>query len=153
MVRGVTVQSMLVRGNKQWEIAENLGVRQSTVSTDIQCLGSVAKKELNDMLEKNVPEEYHKYLVAIDEVIRNTWEIALSAFDEKIRLDALQFVIECSKHKMEVIMNPPVLISNNTLYPFKRKSHFDADKTRYNDNNFTTNQKEIKIYQYEKYLF
>lgn len=91
-----------------------------------------------------VPGEYYRYLVSIDEVLRNTWEIALSAFDEKIRFDALQFVIECSKHKMDVIMNPPVLKSNNTLNPFKRKRHSDADNTRYSDNSFTSNQKEFK---------
>lgn len=138
------VQSMLIRGNTQWEIAEYLGVSQPTVNRDIQWLRSVAKKELKDMLEKKVPEEYYRYLVSIDEVLRKTWEIALSAFDEKIRLDALQFVIECSKHKMDVIMNPPVLKSNNTLNPFKRKRHSDADNTRYSDNSFTSNQKEIK---------
>jgi predicted transcriptional regulator len=91
------------RNDTQGEIAEYLGVSQPTVSRDIQWLRSVAKKELKDKLEKKVPEEYYRYLVSIDEVLRNTWEIALSAFDEKIRLGALQFVIDCSKHKMDVI--------------------------------------------------
>ena len=67
-----------------------------------------------------------------------------NSIDEKIRLDALQFVIECSKHKMDVIMNPPVLKSNNTLNPFKRRRHSGADNTRYSDNSFTSNQKETK---------
>ena len=36
---------------------------------------------------------------------------------------------------MDVIMNPPVLRkSNNTLKPFKRNSHFDADNTKDSDN-------------------
>jgi len=142
-LRRYTVQSMLIRGNTQWEIAEYLGVSQPTVSRDIQWLRSVAKKELKDKLEKKIPEEYYRYLVSIDEVLRHAWEIALSAFDEKIRLDALQFVIECSTHKMDVTMNPPVLKSNNTLNPFKIKRHSDADNTRYSDNSFTSNQKEI----------
>ena len=48
-------------------------------------------------------------------------------------------------------MNPPVLRkSNNTLIPFKRNSHFDADNTKDSDNSFTRNQKEIKKNQYEK---
>jgi len=41
-------------------------------------------------------------------------------------------------------MNPPVLKSNNTLKPFKRKRSYDADNTRDSDNSFTSNQKEIK---------
>jgi predicted transcriptional regulator len=143
-LRRHTVQSMLIRGNTQWEIAENLGVSQPTVSRDIQWLRSIAKKELKDKLEKKFPEEYHRYLVSIDEVLKNTWDIALSAFDEKIRLNALQFVIECCKHKMDVIMDPPVLKSNNSLKPFKRKRHFDAENTKDSDNSFSKKQKEIK---------
>lgn len=121
------------------------------MSRDIQWLRSVAKKELKNKLEKKFPEEYNRYLVGIDEVLRHTWDIALSGLtDEKIRLDALQFVIDCFKHKMDVIMNPPVLKSNNTLKPFKRNRHFDADNTRDSDNSFTRNQNEIKKNQLEK---
>lgn len=131
-------------------MAEYLGVSQPTVSRDIQWLRSVAKKELKDKLENKFPEEYHRYLVGIDEVLRHTWDIALSEPDEKIRLDALQFVIDCSKHKMGVIMNPPFLKSNNTVKPFKRKRRFDADNTSDSDNSFTRNQKGIKKNQDEK---
>ncbi|MGE5685565.1 MAG: hypothetical protein ACM3ZS_10560 [Nitrososphaerota archaeon] len=68
-LRRHTVQSMLIRGNTQWEIAEYLSVSQPTVSRDIQWLRSVAKKELKDELEKKFPEEYQRYLVSIDEVL------------------------------------------------------------------------------------
>jgi predicted transcriptional regulator len=114
-LRRNTVQSMIIRGKTQWEIAESLDISQPTVSRDIQWIRSVAKKELKDKLEKKFPEEYHRYLVSIDEVLKNTWDIALGEFtDYKVRLNALQFVINCSKHKMDVIMNPPVLKSNNS---------------------------------------
>ena len=68
-------------------------------------------------------------------------------------MEALQFVIECRKHKMDVIMNPPVLRKlNNTLKPFKRNSHFDSDTTKDSDNRFTRNQKGIKKNQNKKYV-
>ncbi|HEY6950281.1 MAG TPA: hypothetical protein VI146_06695 [Nitrososphaeraceae archaeon] len=138
------VQSMLVKGNTQWEIAKSLNISQPTISRDIQWLRSVAKKELSNLSEKKFPEEYHKCLVSIDEVLRNVWKIALSGFTEKIRLEALQFVIECGKHKMDLIMNPPVLTkSNNSLKPFKANNHVDADNTKDIDNSFIRNQKEI----------
>jgi hypothetical protein len=79
---------LLVRGNTQWEIAESLDVSQSTVSRDIQWIRSVAKKELNDTLEKKLSEEYHKQLVGIDEVLRHAWDLALSGeAAEKTRLE------------------------------------------------------------------
>ena len=141
------VQTLLVRGNTQWEIAESLEVSQSTISRDIQWIRSVAKKELKDTLEKKLPEEYHKYLVGINEVLRQAWDIALSGNAvEKTRLEALQFVIECSKHKMNVILNPP-LQSNNNIKPFKRNSHVDSSENN-NYNSFHKNQKEIEKNQF-----
>lgn len=144
------VQTLLVSGNTQWEIAESLEVSQPTISRDIQWIRSVAKKELKDTLEKKLPEEYHKYLVGIDEVLRHAWDIALSGEAvEKTRLEALQFVIECGKHKMDVILNPPLLKSNNTIKPFKRNSHLDASETNDSYNSSPKNQKEIKRNQFE----
>jgi predicted transcriptional regulator len=149
-LRRNTVQSMIIRGKTQWEIAESLDISQPTVSRDIQWIRSVAKKEFKDTIEKKVPEEYYRYLVSINEVLKNTWNIALGEFtDEKTRLDALQFVINCSKHKMGVIMNPPVLKSNISLKPFKRNSHFDAENTKDSDNSFSKNKRRSKKNQYE----
>jgi len=139
------VRSMLIKGNTQWEIAESLDISQPTVCRDIQWRRSAAKKELNDMLEKKLPEEYHNYLASIEEVLRHAWKIAHSGFTEKNRLEALQFVIECCKHKMDVIMNPPLLTkSNNSLKPFNGKSHSQAVSTTDSHNSFTINQKDIK---------
>lgn len=150
-IRRDWVQRLFIRGNTQWEIAKSLNISQPTVSRDIKWIRSVAKKELKDHLEKKLPEEYHKYLVGIDEVLRNAWDIALSGAVDKTRLQALQFVIECCKHRMNVIMNPPVLTkSNNILKPFKQNSHFDADSTIDSDSIIIGNQKEIKKNQYEE---
>jgi hypothetical protein len=95
-------------------------------------------------------EEYHKQLVGINEVLRHTWDIALSGeAAEKTRLEAFQFVIECSKHKMDVISNPPLLKSKNTLKPSKRNNHFDANKTKNSYNCSPKTQKEIEKDQFE----
>ena len=94
-----------------------------------------------------MPEEYHNYLIGIDEVLRRAWDIAISGNAvEKTRLEALQFGIECSKHKMNVILNGP-LQSNNTIKPFKRNSRVDAiENNSYNSSR--KNQKEIEKNQF-----
>ena len=138
------VQSLLVRGNTQWEIAESLGVSQPTVSRDIQWVRDIAKKELKVTVEKKLPEEYHKYLVGIDEVLRIAWDIALSGKYDKTQLDALQFVIECSKHRMDAIMNPPVITkSNNQPKRYKGNNCLDTDITR--TNNQRNHMKKMEI--------
>lgn len=138
------VQSLLIRGNTQWEIAESLGVSQATVSRDIQWIRDVAKKELKVTVEKKLPEEYHKYLVGINEALRIAWTIALSGKDDKTQLDALQFVIECSKRRMDAIINPPVLTkSSNHTKRFKGNNYLDADITRNSNQIFAIGKKEI----------
>ena len=54
-LRRNTVQSMIIRGKTQWEIAEYLGVSQPTVSRDIQWLRSVAKKRTKSRYRKKTP--------------------------------------------------------------------------------------------------
>ena len=150
-LRRNTVQSMLIRGKTQWEIVEFLGVSQPTVSRDIKWLRAAAKKELKVTLEKKFPEEYHKYLIGIDEVLRNAWDIALSGEVDKTRLDALQFVVECSKYRMDAIINPPVLtrFSNlsNRVKQFKGINYPDMDITRPSTNRFTVKKKEVNKVQ------
>ena len=50
---------------------------QQTVTRDIQWLKSAAKKEISEKLEKKFPGEYHRYSVAIEEVVRLAWDFAL----------------------------------------------------------------------------
>jgi len=138
------VQSMMIRGKTQWEIAEYLGVSQSTVSRDIQWIRSVAKKELKVAIEKKLPEEYHRYMVSLDEVLRNAWDIALSWDVGNTKLAALNFVLECSKRRMDAIMNPPVLMkSSNRVKRFKGNSYL-ANKINPKSSNYrTVKKKEI----------
>lgn len=143
-LRRHTVQSMLIRGNTQWEIAENLGVSQPTISRDIQWLKAIAKKELKVAVEKKIPEEYHKYMVALDEVLRNAWVIALYGDVDKTKLDALNFVLQCSKQRMDAIMNPPVLTkSNSPVKRFNGNSYLDKNNPKVSNNNLTVKKKEV----------
>ena len=143
-LRRNTVQRMIIKGQTQWEIAEHLGVSQPTVSRDIQWIRSVAKKELKIAIEKKLPEEYHRYMVSLDEVSRSAWDIALSAYVDKTRLDALNFVLECSKHRMDATINPPVLTkSSNRVKRFKGNRYLDNNINPKSSNYSTTKKKEI----------
>ena len=143
-LRRNTVQRMIIKGQTQWEIAEHLGVSQPTVSRDIQWIRSVAKKELKIAIEKKLPEEYHRYMVSLDEVSRSAWDIALSAYIDKTRLDALNFVLECSKHRMDATINPPVLTkSSNRVKRFKGNRYLDNNINPKSSNYSTTKKKEI----------
>jgi len=52
-------------------------------------------------------------------------------------------VIECNKHKMGAILNPPLRIANYTIKRFKRISHVEASETNESDDSSNKNQKQI----------
>ena len=76
-LRRKLVEIMFSWNYNKREIAEFLGVRQQTVTRDIQWLKSATKKEIREKLGKKFPGEYHRYSVAIDEVLRLAWDFAL----------------------------------------------------------------------------
>ncbi len=139
------VQRLLIRGNTQWEIAESLGISLPTVSWDIKWLRVVAKKELKNRLEKRLPEECLKYLGGIDEALKHAWDIALHGKVDRTRLDALQFVIGCGRHKVDLCTNPPVFTKeNNYLKPFKSNIDSNGNGIKKSDNGFNIKKKENK---------
>ncbi len=139
------VQRLLIRGNTQWEIAESRDISQPTVSRDIKWLRAVAKKELKNRLEKRLPEECLKYLGGIDEALKHAWDIALHGKVDRTRLDALQFVIECGRHKVDICTNPPVFTKENKyLKPFKSNIDSNGNGIKKSDNGFNIKKKEIK---------
>ncbi|HSA74057.1 MAG TPA: hypothetical protein VLD84_08900 [Nitrososphaeraceae archaeon] len=83
-------------------------------------------------------------MVALDEVLRNAWVIALYGDVDKTKLDALNFVLQCSKQRMDAIMNPPVLTkSNSPVKRFNGNSYLDKNNPKVSNNNLTVKKKEI----------
>jgi hypothetical protein len=117
------------------------------VSRDIQWLKAAAKIELKVALEQKLPEEYHRYMVGLDEVLRNAWDIALSGDVDKTRLDALNFVLECSKRRMDAIMNPPALTkSSSRVKRFNGNSYLNKMNPTIS-NNLAVKKKEVNKVQ------
>ena len=55
------VQQLLVRGNSQWDVAEELQIDQSTVSRDVQYLRQQAQENLQKPIQQKLPEEYQQF--------------------------------------------------------------------------------------------
>jgi predicted transcriptional regulator len=70
------VQQLLVRGYSQWDIADELQINQSTVSTGIQCLRREAQENLKSHIQEKLPQEYERCLTGMNQVLRLSWDIA-----------------------------------------------------------------------------
>jgi hypothetical protein len=119
------VQQLFVRGYSQWDVAEELQIDQSTVSRDIQYLRHQAQENLQNHIQQKLPEEYHRCLTGMNQVLKLSWQIAnnntkvqdhndnnnntLTTGDERTRLQALSLINDCNKYKMDLTTNGVVI--------------------------------------------
>src|SRR5918999_2025698 len=117
------VQQLLVRGYSQWDIADELQIDQSTVSRDIQCIRQEAQENLQKHIQEKLPEEYHRCLTGLNQVLKLSWDIAnrskdgngndngqtMTMTDDKTRLQALSLINDCYKYIMDLTTNGVVI--------------------------------------------
>ena len=120
------VQQLLVRGYSQWDVAEELQIDQSTVSRDIQYLRHQAQTDLQKQFQQKLPEEYHRCLTGMNQVLKLSWQIAnnntkqnlqahndnintITTGDDRTRLQALSLINDCYKYIMDLTTNGVVI--------------------------------------------
>ena len=67
--------SLYSKGLTQAEIAQELGVDQSTVSRDLQFIKQEAKKKIEKYLNVDILFDYLRYIAGSNEVTRELWGI------------------------------------------------------------------------------
>lgn len=119
------VQHLLVRGYSQWDVAEELQIDQSTVSRDTQYLKQQAQDSLKSHIQDKLPQEYHRCLTGINQVLKLSWQIAnntrqngqnlndnsnaVTIGDNRTRLQALSLINDCYKYIMDLTTNGVVI--------------------------------------------
>jgi DNA-binding Lrp family transcriptional regulator len=108
--RHAKVLAMYTKRMTQGEIAEALGVNQSTVSRDLKQLRKRMKKEIKTDVFDNL-WEFSRYLSGTDMVIKRMWEIAEDRqVATKDRMEALvQLMDFYAGRGLEVLISPGVL--------------------------------------------
>lgn len=103
------ILELQAQGFNQSDIATVLQIDKSIISRDMAYLRQQAQQKLRTHIEKTIPEEYQKGMVAIDQVLRITWGIVSKTADERVRLQALALIDQCNSHKMELITNGAIV--------------------------------------------
>lgn len=97
------------QGLTQSDIATVLKVDKSIISRDAAYLRQQAKDNLQKHINQNVPEEYQRCLVGINQVLKMAWSIVSKDIDNKTKLQALALINDCNKYKMELTTNGVVI--------------------------------------------
>jgi hypothetical protein len=100
--------SLSSKGLTQSEIAQEIGVDQSTISRDLQFLKQEAKKKIEKYLNEDILLEYLRYLAGSNEVTRHLWEIVQSPRTlTKDKTKALSLLMQSYNKRLELVTGGP----------------------------------------------
>jgi orotate phosphoribosyltransferase-like protein len=66
---------MRARGMTHGEIAHELQVSRTSITSDIQYLCSQAKESIKEYVTEHLPEQYQVCLIALEAIIKRAFEI------------------------------------------------------------------------------
>ena len=96
------------KGLTQAEIAQELGVDQSTVSRDLQFIKQEAKKKIEKYLNEDILFEYLRYNAGSNEVTRKLWEIIQNEKTmTKDKMNALSLLMQFYNKRLEMLIRGP----------------------------------------------
>jgi hypothetical protein len=102
-------------GYSQREIAHILQVDLAAVNRDLRFIRQQAHNIIHTHIQQRMPEEYHLVGVSINQVLKKAWHIANTTPDERIKLQALSLVKDCTTSRLEMITNG-IVVSDALKY-------------------------------------
>jgi transcriptional regulator with XRE-family HTH domain len=125
--------SLHSKGSSQEQIAEKLGINQSTVSRDLKQIRHKARKKIDQIVSEDIPFEFERCTAGLDEVIKTLWDIAegkgTSKITTKDRNYALSLLIQCYSKRIELLVGGPESDMNakKHLSDMKHQEKMDKD--------------------------
>jgi transposase len=99
------VVEMRARGMTHEEIARELHVSRTLITSDIQHLRSQAKESIKEYATDHLPEQYQVCLVALDSIIKRAFDIIETSDDNREKLQAMELFKDTHLVKLELLSN------------------------------------------------
>lgn len=110
------VAALLSQSRTETEIANKLGVDQSTISRDIQALKEASGQFLHDLAKSDLVFSYQQSIRGVDEVKRRLWDMATSRDAKtKYQLMAYRLIMVAEETKFRLLEKGPMLLSYESL--------------------------------------
>lgn len=120
---------LLSQGFTQSDIATMLQVDRSIISRDMTHLRHEAQENLQKHIHETIPEEYHKAMTGINQVLRMCWAIVSKTEDEKTKLQALSLINDCNKYKIDLSTNG-VVVTDAIKYVNGKMEHLNNQEKK-----------------------
>src|SRR3569623_1747899 len=102
---------MRARGLSHGEIAQQLQVSRTLITSDIQYLRSQAKESIKEYVTEHLPEQYQICLCALDTILKNAFEILQTSHDNREKLQAMELFKNTHLVKLELLSNATTIDS------------------------------------------
>jgi DNA-binding transcriptional ArsR family regulator len=111
------VTSLLAQSLTESEIAQELGVDQSTISRDIRALRELSQQFVYDLARSDLAYCYKQCIDGVEEVNRKAWLMFNNneLKDPKDKLLALKLIKECNEAKFTLFKNGPSIMNLKAL--------------------------------------
>jgi hypothetical protein len=122
--------SLYSKGLTQSEIAQEIGVDQSTISRDLQLLKHEARKKIEKYLNEDILFEYLRYIAGSNEVTKHLWEIVQSQrTSSKDKTNALSLLMQLYNKRLELLIGGPesYMKAKKSLSEIKSQERLDRD--------------------------
>jgi IS30 family transposase len=117
------------RGYTEREIASTLQVHCTTVHRDLVYLRKRAQDNLQRHIHETVPEEYQRCMTGMKRNLKHTLEIAETAADPKVKLQARAIANDCYKYIMDLTTNG-VVITDALKYVQGKLDHLNNQEKK-----------------------
>jgi DNA-binding transcriptional regulator LsrR (DeoR family) len=102
---------MRARGMTHNEIASELQVSRTAVTSDVQYLRQQAKGTIKEYATDHLPEQYQICLTALDEIIKRAFEILETSPDNREKLQTMELFKDTHLVKLELLSNATTIDS------------------------------------------
>ena len=109
------VASLVAQSRTEREIAQMLGVDQSTNSRDIQALREESVHFVHDLAKSDLAFQFHQSIKGVDEVKRRLWDLIYSdQSTTKEKLVAYRLIMVAEETRFRLLEKGPIVIGIET---------------------------------------
>jgi IS30 family transposase len=109
------VASLVAQSRTETEIAQTLGVDQSTVSRDIQALREESIHFVHDLAKSDLAFQFHQSIRGVDEVKRRLWDLIHSdQSSTKEKLMAYRLIMVAEETRFRLLEKGPIVMGIET---------------------------------------
>jgi hypothetical protein len=109
--RRTKVIELRARGMTYQEIAHELQVSRTAITSDVQYLRKQAKGSIKEYVTEHLPEQYHVCLSALDTILKHAFHILETSEDNREKLQAMDLFKDTHLVKLELLSNATTIDS------------------------------------------